>query len=112
MSAPMSEHAVVIVGGTQGLGRDLARHYVEAGRKVVITGRDADRPVGARRDDPVDVAGPGQPVDRLLVLRRDDRALVREGEAGRLRVAVDRNHLDVRPAAGRLEQPELGGTCA
>jgi NAD(P)-dependent dehydrogenase (short-subunit alcohol dehydrogenase family) len=39
----MSEHAVVVVGGTQGLGRDLARHYAQAGRRVVITGRDAGR---------------------------------------------------------------------
>jgi NAD(P)-dependent dehydrogenase (short-subunit alcohol dehydrogenase family) len=39
----MDEHTVVVVGGTQGLGWDLARHYVAAGRRVVITGRDADR---------------------------------------------------------------------
>jgi NAD(P)-dependent dehydrogenase (short-subunit alcohol dehydrogenase family) len=39
----MDEHTVVIVGGTQGLGRDLARHYVEAGRRVVVTGRDEER---------------------------------------------------------------------
>jgi NAD(P)-dependent dehydrogenase (short-subunit alcohol dehydrogenase family) len=39
----VDEHSVVGVGGTQGLGRDLARHYVEAGRRVVITGRDAER---------------------------------------------------------------------
>jgi NAD(P)-dependent dehydrogenase (short-subunit alcohol dehydrogenase family) len=39
----MDERAVVVVGGTQGLGRDLARHYAEAGRRVVITGRDTDR---------------------------------------------------------------------
>lgn len=42
----MSEHAVVIVGGTQGLGLDLAQHYVKAGRRVVITGRDAERAAG------------------------------------------------------------------
>jgi NAD(P)-dependent dehydrogenase (short-subunit alcohol dehydrogenase family) len=39
----MDEHTVLVVGGTQGLGRDLARHYAEAGRRVVITGRDAER---------------------------------------------------------------------
>ena len=42
----MDEHAVVVVGGTQGLGWDLARHYAEAGRRVVITGRDAERAAG------------------------------------------------------------------
>jgi len=39
----MSDGAVVIVGGTSGLGLDLARHYVEAGRSVVVTGRHPER---------------------------------------------------------------------
>ncbi len=39
----MAEHAVIVVGGTQGLGFDLARHYAERGRRVVVTGRDAER---------------------------------------------------------------------
>ena len=39
----MAEGAVVIVGGTSGLGRELARTYAESGRKVVVTGRDAER---------------------------------------------------------------------
>jgi NAD(P)-dependent dehydrogenase (short-subunit alcohol dehydrogenase family) len=43
----MDEHTVVVVGGTHGLGRDLARHYVEAGRRVVVTGRDAQRAAAA-----------------------------------------------------------------
>jgi len=73
---------------------------------------DPDCPVCTRRDDPVHLARTREPVDRLLVLLRDDRALVGEDEAGRLRVAVDRDHLDVLPAAGGLEQPELGGTGA
>lgn len=36
----MADGAVLIVGGTGGLGRELARHYVVNGREVVITGRD------------------------------------------------------------------------
>jgi NAD(P)-dependent dehydrogenase (short-subunit alcohol dehydrogenase family) len=39
----MAEGAVVIVGGTAGIGRELAQSYVHDGRKVVITGRDAAR---------------------------------------------------------------------
>ena len=35
--------SVVVVGGTAGLGLELARHYVNQGRAVVLTGRDADR---------------------------------------------------------------------
>jgi NAD(P)-dependent dehydrogenase (short-subunit alcohol dehydrogenase family) len=35
--------SVVIIGGTSGLGRELARHYVGRGRGVVLTGRDPDR---------------------------------------------------------------------
>jgi NAD(P)-dependent dehydrogenase (short-subunit alcohol dehydrogenase family) len=38
----MADGAVLIVGGTGGLGRELARHYVDKGREVVITGRDPD----------------------------------------------------------------------
>lgn len=35
--------SVVVVGGTGGLGQAVARHYLAAGREVVITGRDPDR---------------------------------------------------------------------
>ena len=37
----MSSRSVVIVGGTRGLGRELARFYADQGREVVVTGRDA-----------------------------------------------------------------------
>src|SRR3954469_25907219 len=33
---------VVVVGGTSGLGYEGARHYVERGREVVITGREPE----------------------------------------------------------------------
>ena len=39
----MADGSVVIVGGTGGLGREIARHYAERGAQVVITGRDPDR---------------------------------------------------------------------
>jgi NAD(P)-dependent dehydrogenase (short-subunit alcohol dehydrogenase family) len=35
--------ALVVIGGTSGLGRELAQHYAVAGRPVVVTGRDAER---------------------------------------------------------------------
>ncbi|MBX6750186.1 MAG: SDR family oxidoreductase [Micromonosporaceae bacterium] len=35
--------AVVVIGGTAGLGRDLAEYYAARGRRVVITGRGQER---------------------------------------------------------------------
>lgn len=39
----MAEGSVVIVGGTGGLGRELAAYYQKQGTSVIITGRDDDR---------------------------------------------------------------------
>lgn len=39
----MAEGSVVVVGGSGGIGREIARHYHETGHDVVITGRDAER---------------------------------------------------------------------
>jgi NAD(P)-dependent dehydrogenase (short-subunit alcohol dehydrogenase family) len=38
--------SVVVVGGTSGIGLELARRYATAGRPVVLTGRDAARAAG------------------------------------------------------------------
>jgi NAD(P)-dependent dehydrogenase (short-subunit alcohol dehydrogenase family) len=38
-----TEGAVVVVGGTSGLGLEVARHYAKQDRPVVITGRDSER---------------------------------------------------------------------
>ena len=37
----MADGSVVVVGGTRGLGRELAQFYADQGRDVVISGRDA-----------------------------------------------------------------------
>jgi NAD(P)-dependent dehydrogenase (short-subunit alcohol dehydrogenase family) len=34
---------VIVVGGTAGIGLEIARFFTEAGERVVLTGRDADR---------------------------------------------------------------------
>lgn len=37
----MANGSVLVVGGTRGIGRELARFYADQGREVVVTGRDA-----------------------------------------------------------------------
>jgi len=37
----MASRCVVVVGGTRGLGREVAQFYADQGRDVVVTGRDA-----------------------------------------------------------------------
>src|SRR3954466_15094505 len=39
----MADGAVVIVGGTSGLGLDLAHHYASSERPLVVTGRHPER---------------------------------------------------------------------
>lgn len=39
----MAEGTVLIVGGTGGIGREVAKHYAGTGQDVVITGRDDER---------------------------------------------------------------------
>jgi NAD(P)-dependent dehydrogenase (short-subunit alcohol dehydrogenase family) len=35
--------SVVVIGGTSGLGREVAQHFVDRGEPVVLSGRDAQR---------------------------------------------------------------------
>ena len=46
----MANGSVVVVGGTQGLGRELARSYADEGREVIVTGRDQSRAETAARE--------------------------------------------------------------
>jgi NAD(P)-dependent dehydrogenase (short-subunit alcohol dehydrogenase family) len=39
----MNAGTVVVIGGTGGLGREIAKHYLDRGREVVLSGRDPDR---------------------------------------------------------------------
>ena len=49
--------SVLIVGGTAGLGRAIARHYAEAGDRVTLTGRDADRAAAVAKEIGGDTTG-------------------------------------------------------
>src|SRR5262245_10066030 len=46
----MATGKVVIVGGTQGIGRELAQSYAGDGREVVVTGRDQGRADAAAKE--------------------------------------------------------------
>ena len=68
----MAEGSVVIVGGTRGIGRELARTYAERGREVVLTGRDeahaqevAGEVGGSARGLGLDLSKPGEIAERL-----------------------------------------------
>jgi NAD(P)-dependent dehydrogenase (short-subunit alcohol dehydrogenase family) len=69
--------SVVVVGGTSGLGLEVARHYAKEGREVVLSGRDQGRAeaaaadVGGRaRGIALDLAEPDQLADRLAAVDR------------------------------------------
>jgi NAD(P)-dependent dehydrogenase (short-subunit alcohol dehydrogenase family) len=47
----------LIVGGTSGLGLEIARYYADAGHRVTLTGRDADRAAAAAKDVGGDTSG-------------------------------------------------------
>ena len=46
----MANGSVVVVGGTQGLGRELAQSYADEGREVIVTGRDQSRAEAAAEE--------------------------------------------------------------
>lgn len=63
---------MVVIGGTSGLGREVARHYAEAGQEVVISGRDAEHAVqvaaeigGRTRGIGLDLSKPEQIAERV-----------------------------------------------
>ena len=56
----MATGNVVIVGGTQGQGRELAQSYADDGRDVVVTGRDQARAEAA-------ASGIGSPMKKRWV---------------------------------------------
>jgi len=68
----MAGGSVVVVGGTRGLGRELAQFYADRGRDVVISGRDpagaaacAAEIGGSTRGVGLDLAEPHALADRL-----------------------------------------------
>jgi len=68
----MATGSVVVIGGTRGLGREVAQYYADAGREVVISGREqtacegcAAEIGGATSAVGLDLAEPQTIADRL-----------------------------------------------
>jgi NAD(P)-dependent dehydrogenase (short-subunit alcohol dehydrogenase family) len=103
--------SVVIIGGTSGIGRELAKQYVELGQEVVISGRDAER--AARIAGELGPAARGVGVD-LSLPEQIAGALSSIGEVRHLVIAAierDSNHIATydRERAERLVTLKLVG---
>lgn len=90
----MTDAAVVVIGGSSGLGMEVARHYAGAGRRVVVTSRDADRAADAA------TAVGGDTTGIALDLVETDRIAERLGDVGPVGhlvlTAIDRDENSVR----------------
>jgi len=49
--------SVLVVGGTSGIGLEIARYYADAGHRVTLTGRDAGRAAAAAKEVGGDTTG-------------------------------------------------------
>jgi len=107
----MAEGTVVVIGGTQGLGLEVARHYAAEGREVVLSGRDPARAQavaaevgGKARGIGLDLAEPAQLAERLAGI---------EQVAYLVLVAIERDENRVHafdvPAATRLATLKMVG---
>lgn len=90
----MADGRVVIVGGSSGLGLEVARHYAKLGRDVVVTSRDAARATAAAEE--VGGSTTGIALDLVDV----DRVADRLGDLGPVShlvvTAIDRDENTVR----------------
>jgi NAD(P)-dependent dehydrogenase (short-subunit alcohol dehydrogenase family) len=109
----MNAGAVVVIGGTGGLGREIAKHYLEQGREVVISGRDPAQAADAATD----LGGKAQGIG--LELSRPDRigaALAGVGPVAHLVLsAIDRgtnsiDNYDIAQAVHLVTQKLVGYT--
>jgi NAD(P)-dependent dehydrogenase (short-subunit alcohol dehydrogenase family) len=90
----MPDGLVLIVGGTAGLGREVAAHYAERGDRVIVTGRDADRASAVAAEIGENVTGLGFDLSRPETI---GAALADVGPVSRLvMAAIARDNNPVR----------------
>jgi NAD(P)-dependent dehydrogenase (short-subunit alcohol dehydrogenase family) len=90
----MADGAVVVIGGSSGIGRAIAEHYAGDGREVVISCRDDERgtaicrEIGGRtRSVSLDLAQPATIADGLADIGHVDHLVI---------TAIDRDDNNVR----------------
>ena len=76
MVRPLAERSAIITGANQGLGREIARHYIRAGANVMLCARNEGLLAEARAELAA-LAAPGQQV----LAQPADVSLAGEGEA-------------------------------
>jgi NAD(P)-dependent dehydrogenase (short-subunit alcohol dehydrogenase family) len=90
----MADGTVLIVGGTGGLGHALARHYLDQGREVVITGRDPEKTRAGAAQLGANASGIGFDLGRPETIAT---ALADIGQVDKLILAaIDRDNNPVR----------------
>jgi NAD(P)-dependent dehydrogenase (short-subunit alcohol dehydrogenase family) len=86
----MTQGAVLVVGGTAGIGREIAGHYANEGGEVIITGRDQKRSEGIASEIAEGVRGVGVDLAKPDTI---EEALADVGTVARLVItAVARDH--------------------
>jgi NAD(P)-dependent dehydrogenase (short-subunit alcohol dehydrogenase family) len=107
----MNAGAVVVIGGTGGLGREIAKHYADRGRDVVVSGRDRNRAAAVATELGDTARGIAL---ELTELDRIGSALAEVGQVGQLVLsAIDRGSTTVddfatAPAASLAIQKLVG----
>ncbi|MFP5331023.1 MAG: SDR family oxidoreductase [Acidimicrobiia bacterium] len=98
----MTQGTVIVVGGTGGIGREIARHYLEEGRQVVVTGRDVSRATEIAADLGPNATGLGFDLARPETIADSLSGI---GPVSRLvlsAIARDNNPLDDYDIAGAI----------
>ena len=98
--------SVLVVGGTSGIGREIARYFAERADEVVLTGREAHRAEtvakelgGTARGLAFDLARPAEIGGALAGVERVDHLVLAAIERDRLTFT---QFVEVRLRAGRV----------
>ncbi|MDG4665482.1 SDR family oxidoreductase [Mycobacterium sp. 236(2023)] len=86
MSSSLAGRAAVVVGGTRGVGLEVARLLSSLGAGVIVNGRDEVAANQAAQEIPGAIAFPGSPADPAVADALIDRCV---GEFGRIDILVN-----------------------